>query len=148
MTREEKFTLKTLLTFTGCDFEAYRDRGEVFRQRLSGAVLNALQLPDCWRTDCEMRSEWGGSRPVHLRLTHADAAGVVVELVSPSADSPLWCAILADMRTESCIRLCVSYRFEPSVMRTMLEKIAEYTRAGFTGAGELLAAMRMGGHAL
>ncbi|WP_052206241.1 conjugation system SOS inhibitor PsiB family protein [Pantoea rodasii] len=147
MTQQEKFTLNTLQTFTGCDFEAYRHRGEAFRQRLSGAVLNALQLPDSWRTDCEMRSEWGGAYPVHLRLTRADVAGLVVELVSPSSDSPLWCAVLTDLRTRSRVSLNVSYRFEPATLRTRLEKIAEYTRAGFTGAGELVAALRMGGHA-
>lgn len=148
MTQEEQFTLTTLHAFTGCDFEAYRDRGETFRQRLSGAVLNALQLPDSWQTDCEMRGEWGGAHPVHLRLTRADAAGLAVELVSPSATSPLWCAVLNDLRTRSSVRLCVSYQFEPAVICAPLEKIAEYTRAGFTGAGELIAAMRMGGHAL
>ncbi|MGK3138003.1 conjugation system SOS inhibitor PsiB family protein [Pantoea trifolii] len=147
MTQEEKFTLNTLQAFTGCDFEAYRNRGEAFRQRLSGAVLNALQLPDSWRTDCEMRGEWGGAYPVHLRLTRADAAGLAVELVSPSADSPQWCAMLTDARTRSRVPLSVSYRFEPATLRTRLEKIAEYTRAGFTGAGELVAALRMGGHA-
>ncbi|HBH6890122.1 TPA: hypothetical protein KUM96_004384 [Serratia marcescens] len=147
MTQEEKFTLNTLQAFTGCDFEAYRHRGEAFRQRLSGAVLNALQLPDSWRTDCEMRSEWGGAYPVHLRLTRADVAGLVVELASPSSDSPLWCAVLTDARTRSRVPLNVSYRFEPATLRTRLEKIAEYTRAGFTGAGELVAALRMGGHA-
>jgi len=40
-----------------------------------------------------------------------------------------------------------SYLFEPETLRTTLKKIAEYTRAGFTGAGELVAALRMGGHA-
>lgn len=110
-------------------------------------MLNALQLPDSWRTDCEMRIEWGGAYPVHLRLTRADVAGLVVELVSPSSDSPLWCAVLTDLRTRSRVSLNVSYRFEPATLRTRLEKIAEYTRAGFTGAGELVAALRMGGHA-
>lgn len=147
MTQEEKFTLNTLQTFTGCDFEAYRHRGEAFRQRLSGAVLNALQLPDSWQTDCEMRGEWGGAHPVHLRLSRADVAGLAVELVSPSAGSPLWCAVLTDARTQSRVPLSVSYRFEPATLRARLEKIAEYTRAGFTGAGELVAALRMGGHA-
>lgn len=147
MTHEEKFTLNTLQTFTGYDFEAYRHRGEAFRQRQSGAVLNALQLPDSWRTDCEMRGEWGGAHPVHLRLTRADVAGLVVELVSPSSDSPLWCAVLTDAHTRSRVPLSVSYHFEPATLRTTLEKIAEYTRAGFTGDGELVAALRMGGHA-
>lgn len=145
MTQEEKFTLNTLQTFTGCDFDAYRNRGEAFRLRLSGAVLTGLQLPDSWRTDCEMRGEWGGVYPVHLRLTRADAAWLAVELVSPSADSPLWCAVLTDARTRSRVSLSVSYHFEPATVRTTLEKIAEYTRAGFTGAGELIAALRMGG---
>lgn len=147
MTQEEKFTLNTLQSFTGCDFEAYRHRGEAFRQRLSGAVLNTLQLPDSWHTDCEMRGEWGGAYPVHLRLTCADVAGLAVELVSPSADSPLWCAMLTDARTRTRVSLSVSYRFEPAMLRTTLEKIAEYTRAGFTCAGELVAALRIGGHA-
>lgn len=42
---------------TGCDFEAYPDRSEIFHQRMSGVVLNSLQLLDNWRMDCEMRSE-------------------------------------------------------------------------------------------
>ncbi|WP_336796269.1 conjugation system SOS inhibitor PsiB family protein [Erwinia aphidicola] len=147
MTQEEKFTLNTLQAFTGCDFEAYRNRGEAFRQRLSGAVLNALQLPDSWRTDCEMRGEWGGAYPVHLRLTRAELSGLAVELVSPSEDSPLWCALLTDVRIRSRVPLSVSYCFDPAALCATLEKIAEYTRAGFTGAGELVAALRMGGHA-
>lgn len=147
MTQEEKITLNTLQAFTACDFEAYRDRGETFRQRLTGAVLNALQLPDCWRTDCEMRGEWGGAYPVHLRLTRTDAAGLAVELVSPSATSPLWSMVLNDIRTRSSVRLCVSYWFEPVVISATLKKITEYTRAGFTGAGEMVTALRMGGHA-
>ncbi len=110
-------------------------------------MLNALQLPESWRTDCEMRGEWGGAYPVHLRLTRADAAGLAVELVSPSADSPLWCAMLTDARSMSRVPLSAGYRFEPETLRSMLKKIAEYTRAGFTGAGELVAALRMGGHA-
>lgn len=142
MIQEEKFTLNTLQAFTGGDFEAYRNRGEAFRQRLTGAVLNALQL-----AHCEMRGEWGGAYPVHLRLTRADAAGLAVELVSPSADSPMWCAVLTDARTLSRVPLSIGYRFEPSTLRTTLEKIAGYSRAGFTGAGELVAALRMGGHA-
>lgn len=147
MTQEEKFTLNTLQAFTACDFEAYRDRGETFRQRLTGAVLNALELPDYWRTDCEMRGEWGGAYPVHLRLTRTDAAGLAVELVSPSATSPLWSMVLNDIRTRSSVRLCVSYWFEPVVISATLKKITEYTRAGFTGAGEMVTALRMGGHA-
>lgn len=147
MTQEEKFTLNTLQSFTGCDFEAYRHRGEAFRQRMSGAVLNALQVPDSWQTDCEMRGEWGGAHPVHLRLTRAELSGLAVELVSPSEDSPLWCALLTDVRTRSRVPLSVSYRFDPAALCATLEKIADYTRAGFTGAGELVAALRMGGHA-
>lgn len=112
MTQEEKITLNTLQAFTACDFEAYRDRGETFRQRLTGAVLNALQLPDCWRTDCEMRGEWGGAYPVHLRLTRTDAAGLAVELVSPSATSPLWSMVLNDIRTRSSVRLSPRQRRE------------------------------------
>lgn len=146
MTQEEKFTLNTLQTFTGCDLDAYRNRGEAFRLHLRDAVLNALQLPESWRTDCEMRGEWGGVYPVHLWLTRADAAWLAVELVSPSADSPLWCAVLTDARTRSRVSLSVSYHLEPATVRATLEKIAEYTRAGFTGAGELIAALRMGGH--
>lgn len=106
-------------------------------------VHSALQLPDSWRMDCEMRGEWGGVYPVHLRLTRADAAG----LVSPSGCSPVWCAVVADTRTRCRLRLYVSDRLEPATLQVILSKIAEYTRAGFTGAGELVAAMRMGGHA-
>jgi hypothetical protein len=146
MTREEKFTLNTLQTFTGCDFEAYRDRGEAFRQRMSGAVLNALELPGSWRTDCEMRGEWGGAFPVHLRLTRPDVDGLAIELVSPSSGSPVWCAFIDDARTQARERLSVSYQFDPDGLRAKLLKITEYTRAGFTGAGELIAALRMGGH--
>lgn len=54
---------------------------------------------------------------------------------------------LSDLRTRSRVSLNVSYCFEPATMRTRLEKIAVYTRAGFTSAGELVAALRMGGHA-
>jgi len=55
--------------------------------------------------------------------------------------------VLTDARTRSRISLSVSYHFEPATLRSTLEKIVEYTRAGFTGAGELVAALRMGGHA-
>jgi hypothetical protein len=120
MTREEKFTLNTLQTFTGCDFEAYRDRGEAFRQRMSGAVLSALKLPESWRTDCEMRGEWGGAYPVHLRLTRSDVRGLAVELVSPSAGSPLWYALIADARSKSRVCLCAGYQFDPEELRATL----------------------------
>lgn len=94
-----------------------------------------------------MRGEWGGAYPVHLRRTRADAAGLAVELVSPSANSPLWSVVLNDLRTRFSVRICVSYRFEPAVMSATLKEITEYMRAGFTGASELVAALRMGGHA-
>ncbi|KTR87731.1 conjugation system SOS inhibitor PsiB family protein [Pantoea dispersa] len=107
---------------------------------MSAALLNALQLPDSWRMDCEMRGEWGGVYPVHLRLTRADA----VVLVSPSGCSPVWRAIVADTRTRCRLRLYVSDRLEAAALQVILAKIADYTRAGFTGAGELVAAIRMG----
>ncbi|MBK4769869.1 MAG: hypothetical protein FT726_09340 [Pantoea sp. Morm] len=53
----EKKNLHSEPALTGCDFEAYRDRGEIYRQRISAAVLNALLLSDSWRMDCEMRAE-------------------------------------------------------------------------------------------
>lgn len=147
MNREEKFTLSTLQAFSGCDLEELSGLGEAARLRMCGLVHSALQLPDSWRMDCEMRSEWGGVYPVHLRLTRADVAGLAVELVSPSGCSPVWCAVVADTRTRCRLRLYVSDRLEPAALQVILAKIAEYTRAGFTGAGELVAAMRMGGHA-
>lgn len=147
MQHSEKFTLNTLQNFSGCDFEELRDLGEAVRMRMSGLVHSALQLPDSWRMDCEMRNEWGGAHPVHLRLTQPDAEGVAVELVSPSACWPVWCAVVTDSRTRSRLRLYVSDRLDPVALQVKLSKIAEYTRAGFTAAGELVAAMQMGGHA-
>ncbi|WP_394541923.1 hypothetical protein [Pantoea sp. SGAir0418] len=41
------------------------------------------------------------------------------------------------------LRLYVSDRLEPAALKAILAKIAEYTRVGFTGAGELVAALRM-----
>ncbi|WP_428833789.1 conjugation system SOS inhibitor PsiB family protein [Pantoea dispersa] len=85
----------------------------------------------------------GGAYPVHLRLTRADAAPLALGLVSPSCCSAVWCAIVADTRTRCYLRLYVSDRLEPAAQQVILAKIAEYTRAGFTGAGELAAAIRM-----
>lgn len=111
---------------------------------MSAAVLNALQLPESTRMNCKMRAEGGGAYPVHLRLTRADAAPLAVGLVSPSCCSPVWCAIVADTRTRCYLRLYVSDRLEPAALQVIFAKIAEYTRAGFTGAGELVAAIRVG----
>lgn len=143
----EKFNLSTLQNLSGCDFEELSEHGENARLRLCGLVHSALQLPDSWHMDCEMRGEWGGVYPVHLKLTRTDAAGLAVELVSPSECSPVWCAIVADTRTRCRLRLYVSDRFDAAALQEKLLKITEYTRAGFTGAGELVAALRMGGHA-
>jgi len=62
----------------------------------------------------------------------------------PSCCSLIWCVIVADTCTR--LRLYVSYHLESAALQVILAKIAEYTRAGFTGAGELAAAIRMGGH--
>jgi len=67
-----------------------------------------------------------------------------MRLVRPSCCSPVWCAIVADTRTR--LRLYVSDRLKPAALQVILAKIAEYTRAGFTGAGELAAAIQMGKH--
>ncbi|WP_313052649.1 conjugation system SOS inhibitor PsiB family protein [Pantoea piersonii] len=147
MKQTQPLTTDMLKTLTGFDLEDLCGNGEAARLKMSGLVHSALQLSDSWRMDCEMRGEWGGAHPVHLRLTQPDASGVAVELVSPSACWPVWCAVVADSRTRSRLRLYVSDELDPVALQAKLLKIAEYTRAGFTGDGELVAAMRMGGHA-
>ena len=147
MKNTQHLTPAILQTLTGCDLENLCADNEAARLRMTGQIHSALQLPDCWRMDCEMRSEWGGAHPVHIRLTQPDAEGVAVELVSPSACWPVWCAVVTDTRTRSRLRLYVSDRLDPVALQMKLLKIAEYTRAGFTAAGELVAAMQMGGHA-
>lgn len=147
MIREEQFTLNALQTFSGCDLEELSEHGEAARLRMCGLVHSALKLPDSWRMDCEMRGEWGGAYPIHLRLSQPEMEEIAVELVSPSACWPAWCAVVADSRTRSRLRLYVSDQLDPMALQEKLSVIAEYTRAGFTGAGELVTAMKMGGHA-
>lgn len=90
MTRDESLTLARLQTFSAYDYESYRARGEEFRQRLTGAVMHALNLSDIWRIDCEIRGEWGGVFPVHLRLTHRKCRHVTIDILSPGGESPFW----------------------------------------------------------
>lgn len=85
MKNTQRLTPAILQTLTGCDLENLCAGNEAARLRMTGQIHSALQLPDCWRMDCEMRSEWGGAHPVHIRLTQPGAEGVAVELVSPSA---------------------------------------------------------------
>jgi len=56
------------------------------------------------------------------------------------------CGLEELSRTRSRLRLYVSGQLDPTALQAKLTIIAEYTRAGFTGAGELVAAMKMGGH--
>jgi len=147
MIRDEQFTLNALQTFSGCDLEELSEYGEAARLRMCGLVHSALKLPDSWRMDCEMRGEWGGAYPIHLRLSQPEMEEIAVELVSPSASWPAWCAVVADSRSRSRLRLYVSDQLDLMALQEKLSVIAEYTRAGFTGAGELVAAMNMGGHA-
>ncbi|MDU5783471.1 MAG: conjugation system SOS inhibitor PsiB family protein, partial [Pantoea sp.] len=86
LTRDESVTLQRLKAFTPGDFEAYSARGEEFRRRLCGTVLNALQLSKAWLTDCECRGEWGGVFPVHLRLTHRKNPLVTLDILSPGSE--------------------------------------------------------------
>ncbi|WP_313653481.1 conjugation system SOS inhibitor PsiB family protein [Pantoea sp.] len=147
MIRNEHFTLNTLQSFSGCDLEELSEHGEAARLRMCGLVHSALKLPDSWRMDCEMRGEWGGAYPIHLRLTQPEIEEIAVELVSPSACWPAWCTVVADSRSRSRLRLYVSDQLDPMAPQEKLSVIAEYTRAGFTGAGELVAAMKMGEYA-
>lgn len=86
LTRDESVTLQRLQAFTPGDFEAYSARGEEFRRRLCGAVLNALPFSNLWLTDCECKGEWGGVFPVHLRLTHRTNRRVMIDILSRGAN--------------------------------------------------------------
>ncbi|PVZ84158.1 hypothetical protein C9426_23910 [Serratia sp. S1B] len=148
MTKEEKFTLLKLQAFTTTELEQYRERGEEARLRLSSAVIRELELPDYWSVDCEQRQEWCGVHPVHLRLSHQSAPEILIDILSPCNDSPYWYCRLWFERAKSVAWFYSAENFDPEAIRDMFRHLDEYIRAGFTGANELAAALRLGGKAV
>ncbi|MFT2798937.1 conjugation system SOS inhibitor PsiB [Serratia sp. N21D137] len=146
MTKEEKFTLSKLQSFTATDFEQYRDRGDEARLRLSSAVITALSLPECWQVDCEQRQEWGGLHPVHLRMSHQSAPQLQFEITGPCNDSPYWYGRLWFDGGECAAWFYSAEAFTPEAINGMMAKVDEYIRAGYTEANKLAVALRMGGN--
>lgn len=129
---------------SGPELEAYRERGEEFRHRLTCDTLRYLSLPPYWGTDCEFRGEWGGIWPVHVRLTHPGAPRVVVEITSPGSAYPCWQLRLCSPEGQ-CQVVCAVEMFMPGALRDWLGHIDRWVRAGFTGPAEIMAAMRLTG---
>lgn len=147
MTRDEIVTLQRLKTFTPADFEAYSARGEEFRRRLCGAVLNALSLSKLWLTDCECRGEWGGVFPVHLRLTHRKNHRVTIDILSPGSESPFWHGLIWAMPDQTGLYILNTERFEPKMIGKLLKRMEEMVSARISPAEIVAVLGRKGGHA-
>ncbi|WP_182057615.1 conjugation system SOS inhibitor PsiB family protein [Pantoea sp. ME81] len=141
MTTDEPFTHSRLQQFTADDFESYRARGEAFRHRLSGAVLNALKLGDIWRTDCESRGEWGGIFPVHLRLTHRRCKHLTIDILSPGNGSPFWHGLMWLNPDHTGLYFWNSELLAADVIGGLLQNIDEMVSAGHK-AGDIAAMLR------
>lgn len=146
MTKEEKLSLAVLSALTASEHEQYRERGIEARQRMSGAVVSLLALPECWTVDCERRHEWGGVHPVHLRLSHQCAPQVLFDIIGPCHDSPCWYGRLWFDDARSMAWFYSADSFDPEAIRGILRVPDEYIRAGYIAADALAAALRMGGH--
>lgn len=144
MTRDEVFTLTRLQAFSPCDYESYRARGEEFRQRLSGAVMHALNLSDVWRTDCEIRGEWGGVFPVHLRLTHRRCKHVTIDILSPGGESPFWHGLMWLNPDHTGLYFWNSEQLATDVIGELLLRIDGMVNAGYV-AGDIAGILRRGG---
>lgn len=147
MTKEQQLNLLTLCAMTGSDFEQYAERGEDYRNRLSNAVVKHLALPDCWRCEAEFRREFGGSSPVHLRLTHAQADGVIVNVCSSSEVISQWGAYIA-ISGNRIAWVYTNELFEPDSLRDVLQHLHECVVAGASSVDEVIAMMRMRGAAV
>nr|WP_240154193.1 conjugation system SOS inhibitor PsiB family protein [Pantoea communis] len=109
-------------------------RGEEYRHRLSGAVLNALKLSDAWRNDCEGRGEWGGVFPVHLRLTHRKCKHLTIDILSPGDESPFWHGLIWINPDHTGLYILNAEKFEPAMIRQMLIRIEGLVSAGIKPA--------------
>ena len=134
MNRDEAFTLTRLQAFSACDYKSYRARGEEFRQRLCGAVMHELNLSDVWRTDCEIRGEWGGVFPVHLRLTHRRVKHVTIDILSPGSESPFWHALIWVTPDHTGLYILNTEQFEPEKIGRQLARVEEMVLVGITPA--------------
>lgn len=147
MTRDESVTLQRLRTFTPDDFEAYRARGEEFRRRLCGAVLNTLPISKVWLTDCECRGEWGGVFPVHLRFTHRKNRQVTIDILSPGSESPFWHGLGWINPDHTGLYVLNTEDFEPETIGRLLKNIEEMVTAGIPAAEIVAVLGRKGGRA-
>ena len=145
MTRDESVTLQRLKTFTPGDFEAYSARGEEFRRRLCGSVLNALHLSKAWLTDCECRGEWGGVFPIHLRLTHRKNPLVTLDILSPGSESPFWHGLIWINPDHTGLYVLNTEQFEPETIGQLLTRIEEMVSADITPAEIVAVLGRKGG---
>lgn len=144
MTKDDQFTLSCLQNFQPEDFEEYRNRGEEFRLRMSGAVLKALNISDEWDVDCENRCEWGGFFPVHLRLTHTRGEYVTLDILSPSKESPFWHGLIWINTDHTGLYFWNAERLEPETICPLLSRVDELVNKGITGPGDVAAILRQG----
>lgn len=142
--RHVLLTLSRLLAFTPEDYEAYRARGKTHRHRLCCAVLNALNPGQVWRTDEEIREEWGGVFPVHLRLTHRNCRHVQVDILSPGRESPFWHGLMWLTPDHTGLYFWNDDKFDPLVVRTLLQEIDDKVRDGVKPA-DIVSLMRREG---
>lgn len=144
MTRDEAFTLARLKAFSACDYESYRAKGEEFGQKLTGAVMHALNLSDVWRTDCEISGEWGGVFPVHLRLTHRKCKNVTIDIFSRGGESPFWHGLMWLNPGHTGFYFWNSEQLVTRTIRELLRNIDGMVRAGYA-ASDIAVALRRGG---
>ncbi|MEQ9971374.1 conjugation system SOS inhibitor PsiB family protein [Pectobacterium carotovorum] len=147
MTKEQQLNLLILCAMTGSDFEKYAERGEDYRNRLSNAVIKHLALGDEWRCEAEFRGEFGGSSPVHLRLTHAQANDLVVNVCSSNEDVDQWGAFIPCSENRIAW-VYTSELFEPDSVRDVLQHLHECVIAGASSADEVAMMLRQQGAAV
>lgn len=145
MTRDECVTLQHLQAFSPGDFEAYCARGEEYRRRLSGAVMNALPLSHAWVTDCECRGEWGGVFPIHLRLTLRKNRRVTLDILSPGGESPFWHGLIWATPDSTGLYVLNVEGFEPKLFGRLLARIETMVAMGITPAEIVAVLSKKGG---
>ncbi|HFO2533793.1 TPA: conjugation system SOS inhibitor PsiB [Yersinia enterocolitica] len=148
MTKQESFSLVALQGLSPVELEQYWERGTDYRQRLSSAVLQYLNLPSGWLVDVEYGREFGGVHPVSLRVSPTGMSDIVLNVCSAGEENEFWTISLPFDGGESRAWVCITEYFDPNIMNKVLAHVAEYYKAGFQQATELAKALHMEGIAV